>query len=987
MDKNKITQTATKFVQKGQFDKAIKEYQRILDEDPRDIRVLLKIGELYQKRGDNKEAAATLLRVAEAYSADGFFLKAAAVFKQVLKLNPALLDVNLKLAELYQQLGLMNDAMQQYQLVATGYEKAGNTRASLTLLKKLVDLEPDNVAGRVRLAEAYSNDGMTKEAVEELGQVAHQLKQGGRDEEFIKVAERLLFLDASNLTLTRELANIYLERGDTQRALAKLQICFKHNPQDVDTLVLLGQAFLDLGQQPKTLSVYKELAKIYAGQGRREEEQATWQRILSLAPNDADALAATGQGAEVDEPLLEADAEEVLEVDPEPAAPARPAPRAVASSPGSRPPARGEGRAADVQKLLTETDVYLKYGLHQKAADHLARILAVAPDSLAAHQKSKELHLQTGDMAAAGTDLVNCARISLAEGNRAQAKMFLDHLAEIAPRHPELRGLQALVGVVTELPEVEEDAAILVEAELDETTAALPPEDQELMVDEPALVEDISDEALIAPDDTDEAAQAPSDEAMLAEEPQADLVDELAEEPRVEDSGEMDRAALVAAGVEEETRSPSGDALDAFLGPGASTSGARVVASPASRPPASPRSSSPPPRAPVVSEDFERTDVFQIPPELRERLAESPAPKAVPATIPVAAPRTPARAPEAKSATGPATEPGIRAAPITNTARVSALAAPPPSPVARAPSLVSAPVAPASKKAVAPVEDEPSEFAEAEFFLDQGLVDEATEVVSHLRDMVAKRPGLRTKVERLEARLAAALAPPESPGAVADGSFDLASELAEEVAKAGTPPAEEDFQYSVEDVLSDFKKQLEKVLSPEDVEAHYEMGIAYKEMGLVDEAISEFETALRGAEGKAKESDCLSMIGVCRAAKGDFAKALGAFERALRARLLKPEARLNLHFEIGATKEAAGDAAGAVEAYERVAKTDPGYRDVGSALTRVRTKGPRGPGGGGADVAGNGHAGEGLLDESADGSEENTLPGPPPSRSKKIGYV
>src|SRR5271170_2806128 len=139
MDKNKIIQAATKYVQKGQFDKAIKEYQRIIEEDPRDIRVLLKIGELYQKRGDNKEAAATLLRVAEAYSSDGFFLKAAAVFKQVLKLNPALLDVNLKLAELYQQLGLMSDAMQQYQLVANAYEKQGNSGASLNLFKKLVD--------------------------------------------------------------------------------------------------------------------------------------------------------------------------------------------------------------------------------------------------------------------------------------------------------------------------------------------------------------------------------------------------------------------------------------------------------------------------------------------------------------------------------------------------------------------------------------------------------------------------------------------------------------------------------------------------------------------------------------------------------------------------------------------------------------------------------------------------------------------------------
>ena len=214
MDKNKIIQAATKFVQKGQFDKAIREYQRIIEEDPKDIRILLKVGELYQKRGDNRDAAATLLKVADSYASDGFFLKAAAVYKQVLKLNPGLLDVNVRLAELYQQLGLMSDAMQQFQLVASAYEKQGNAQAVLAILKKLVELEPDNAASRVRLAEAYSAENMTVEAIAELTKVAAQLRQNSRTEEYAKVAERLIFLDPSNITLTRELANVYLARGD-----------------------------------------------------------------------------------------------------------------------------------------------------------------------------------------------------------------------------------------------------------------------------------------------------------------------------------------------------------------------------------------------------------------------------------------------------------------------------------------------------------------------------------------------------------------------------------------------------------------------------------------------------------------------------------------------------------------------------------------------------------------------------------------------------
>ncbi len=65
VDKNKIIAEATKLVQKGAFDKAIKTYERILAEDPKDVRVLLKVGELYQKKGDDRLAAEAFKKVAE----------------------------------------------------------------------------------------------------------------------------------------------------------------------------------------------------------------------------------------------------------------------------------------------------------------------------------------------------------------------------------------------------------------------------------------------------------------------------------------------------------------------------------------------------------------------------------------------------------------------------------------------------------------------------------------------------------------------------------------------------------------------------------------------------------------------------------------------------------------------------------------------------------------------------------------------------------
>ena len=87
---------ARKFVDKGQIDKAVKEYLRIVSEDPKDVRVWLKIGDLYAKKGAKQEATDTYLKVARFYHDQGFFLKAVAVYKQILKLDPRLVDVILK---------------------------------------------------------------------------------------------------------------------------------------------------------------------------------------------------------------------------------------------------------------------------------------------------------------------------------------------------------------------------------------------------------------------------------------------------------------------------------------------------------------------------------------------------------------------------------------------------------------------------------------------------------------------------------------------------------------------------------------------------------------------------------------------------------------------------------------------------------------------------------------------------------------------------
>lgn len=294
MDKNKIIEAASRYVQRGHYDKAIAEYRKILQKDPKDVRILLKIGELQQKKGEYEPAASTLTEVANAYAAEGFFLKAVAVFKQVLKLSPERVEVILRLAELYQQLGLMSDAMTQLQAAASHYEKAGRVEDSTEIFRRMVSLEPENVPSRLRLADLLARQGKTQEALSELRKVAGNLRSGNRIEDWLRVGERIVQLDPKDQNLGRELAAAYLAKNDMRRALERLQVCFHEDPRNVETLELLAKAFVGVGQRPKATAVYKELAKVHRDRGRQAEAQAALRKALDLTPDDPELRRALG---------------------------------------------------------------------------------------------------------------------------------------------------------------------------------------------------------------------------------------------------------------------------------------------------------------------------------------------------------------------------------------------------------------------------------------------------------------------------------------------------------------------------------------------------------------------------------------------------------------------------------------------------------------------------------------------------------------------
>ena len=283
---------ARKYQSRGQYDKAIAQYQKLVAADKRDVRSLLKIGDLQVRAGNRPGAIATYEDVANHYAAQGFFLKAIAVYKQILKLDPSRLDAQVRLGEMYEHLQLISDAMSVFEDASNAFMRAGDTEQALAMLGKIVEIDPEHIPVRIKYAEALSRAGRTQDAAIEFEQGALLLKEQGRLEDYVKVAERLLYHRSNDVHVAKELAETYIARRDPKRALAKLQICFKADPRDVSTLSLLAEAFLMLSQTDKAISVYREIARIHREAHRPQERMSALHRILQLNPNDKEAQAA-----------------------------------------------------------------------------------------------------------------------------------------------------------------------------------------------------------------------------------------------------------------------------------------------------------------------------------------------------------------------------------------------------------------------------------------------------------------------------------------------------------------------------------------------------------------------------------------------------------------------------------------------------------------------------------------------------------------------
>ncbi|MGD0011980.1 MAG: tetratricopeptide repeat protein, partial [Terriglobia bacterium] len=165
-NKAKALQEAEKLVIQGKISQAIKRYFDILERDPSDVILLNTIGDLYIRDRNASEGLKQFYRLAEAYVRDGFILKAIAIYKKIVKLEPDSVDPLLKLAELYQTQRLAREARELYYQVAESYKKKKQNDKVLETLRKAVQLDVENAPARVRLAAFCEEIGRKEEATQ-----------------------------------------------------------------------------------------------------------------------------------------------------------------------------------------------------------------------------------------------------------------------------------------------------------------------------------------------------------------------------------------------------------------------------------------------------------------------------------------------------------------------------------------------------------------------------------------------------------------------------------------------------------------------------------------------------------------------------------------------------------------------------------------------------------------------------------------------------
>ena len=1002
-NKSKALESALKSLNQGRVPDAIREYQQILRQDAKDQVTLMTLGDLFVRQGDMHSATQYFERLAQVYLTDGFNSKAIAIYKKIAKLAPNELDPLERLADLYVQQGVLSEARPLYLQIAEGHLKGNRAPRAVEVLRRLLEVEPENLRVQMRLAELYNVIGQKTEAAKTYLNYAQRLIERGDLTEVEKLCDRALEVDPSNTTAVAMKAQAFGMSGNTGKAVELLRAqpdaeaggettsqIINHLLRDekypqamelsrrvfergnqfypfplhvatsllqaaepADALGLLKEireAMIEAGEQDKLLEALtavvnglpgeieplealvgfcretsnsfrlpdavSQLAQAYSDAGQFERAEGLLQELLEKKPDDDKLIARLEQArAKVaGSPAGTLEAASPAVMSPVQAFPEEPkrdfdAPaeeeKAAQQAKVQVEPVLDEETQKYVAQALTDVDLFSSYGLTQKATHLLESVLQKAPRHTPALERLLDITLGAGDELRTAQLAAQLEQIHLSRGDQASAERFAELRQRYQGAAVQSGAAQAAMSVPVAPPPVAPPAAqASVEAPAREPVAATP---------EPEIAEfDLS----VAEPEAEAAVEARAGAAPAAEE-EVDLSDEW-ESLSQEAVDAASKPAATPAEAEEffEIEEPVSSEAQSAMTP---ESPAEVHATPEQMPSAA---------EPVATEAAEETLLFE------DEVQATPAEAAPPAAVEA----------EHKAEAEPAREPEV--------AHTAADAAPP-EPVTEGADEFEFELVPADGDSKEPAAAAPKSPMTSDQFLSDLAAELGTDgEPAHPRAPASAAPHAPASTDTHAVSAPPAYqVPPHVPAAAPISALGStvpleagvqashqpgAAAIATETLEAGANLNE------LEEVFQEFRNELGEMSDEdEDLETHYNLGIAYREMGLLDEAIGEFQKVAKAIQrGKPFRyaMQCSTLLGLTFIDKGEPQIAALWYSRALETPGIDQETVLALRYDLGLAQEQAGDSPAALNSFRQVYAVNIDYRDVAERIATLQKR-------------------------------------------------
>ncbi len=222
LDREDTLKKAEKLLRQGRLDGAIAEYVRIVAEFPRDWNTANALGDLYARGGQTEKAAEQYARIADHLMQDGFYSKAAALYKKLLKVRPDDENTQLQLAEISAKQGLLADAKSYFGAVVSKRRARGDRAGTADIVIRLGTLDPADIEARMAAAATVAEMGDEDGAAARYREIHDDLREKGRTEEALAALREAVRLNPYDNDGRGILARALVEAGDLEAARSYL---------------------------------------------------------------------------------------------------------------------------------------------------------------------------------------------------------------------------------------------------------------------------------------------------------------------------------------------------------------------------------------------------------------------------------------------------------------------------------------------------------------------------------------------------------------------------------------------------------------------------------------------------------------------------------------------------------------------------------------------------------------------------------------------